>query len=78
MVKAASFANVWFSFCRKHDIEPRNLNSYFDATGDLTKNKRQQDFMKDRRKVKREHHEFKVRINGLSDSIQRRSKAFNA
>jgi hypothetical protein len=34
--------------------------------------------VKDRRKVKREYDEFKVRINGLPDSIRRRSDAFNA
>ncbi|GAU34728.1 hypothetical protein TSUD_17010 [Trifolium subterraneum] len=32
----------------------------------------------DRRRVKREYDEFKVRINGLPDSIRRRSDAFNA
>ncbi|OAY77419.1 Cellulose synthase-like protein D3, partial [Ananas comosus] len=46
--------------------------------GDPTKNKRRSDFVKDRRKVKREYDEFKVRINGLPDSIRRRSEAFNA
>ncbi|KAK6140951.1 hypothetical protein DH2020_025305 [Rehmannia glutinosa] len=32
----------------------------------------------DRRRVKREYDEFKVRINGLPDSIRRRSDAYNA
>nr|GFD17719.1 cellulose synthase-like protein D3 [Tanacetum cinerariifolium] len=36
------------------------------------------DFVKDRRRVKREYDEFKVRINGLPDSIRRRSDAYNA
>ncbi|XP_010914015.1 cellulose synthase-like protein D4 [Elaeis guineensis] len=78
MAEAASFANIWVPFCRKHDIEPRNPDSYFNVKGDPTKNKRRQDFVKDRRKVKREYDEFKVRINGLPDSIRRRSDAFNA
>nr|CAD1839274.1 unnamed protein product [Ananas comosus var. bracteatus] len=78
MAEAASFANVWVPFCRKHDIEPRNPDSYFNVKGDPTKNKRRSDFVKDRRKVKREYDEFKVRINGLPDSIRRRSEAFNA
>ncbi|KAG0502522.1 hypothetical protein HPP92_002594 [Vanilla planifolia] len=69
MAEAASFANLWVPFCRKHDIEPRNPDTYFN---------RRSDFVKDRRKVKREYDEFKVRINGLPDSIRRRSDAFNA
>ncbi|KAG0498301.1 hypothetical protein HPP92_002992 [Vanilla planifolia] len=78
MAEAASFANLWVPFCRKHDIEPRNPDTYFNVKGDPTKNKRRSDFVKDRRKVKREYDEFKVRINGLPDSIRRRSDAFNA
>ncbi|EPS73788.1 hypothetical protein M569_00966 [Genlisea aurea] len=78
MAEAASFADLWVPFCRKHDIEPRNPDSYFSLKGDPTKNKKRPDFVKDRRKVKREYDEFKVRINGLPDSIRRRSEAFNA
>ncbi|KAI3921832.1 hypothetical protein MKX01_005521 [Papaver californicum] len=62
----------------KHDIEPRNPDSYFSLKGDPTKNKSRSDFVKDRRKIKREYDEFKVRINGLPDSIRRRSDTFNA
>ncbi|KAK4487955.1 hypothetical protein RD792_003693 [Penstemon davidsonii] len=78
MAEAASFADLWVPFCRKHDIEPRNPDSYFSLKGDPTKNKKRADFVKDRRRVKREYDEFKVRINGLNDSIRRRSDAFNA
>ncbi|KAL6963545.1 Cellulose synthase-like protein D4 [Sarracenia purpurea var. burkii] len=78
MAEAASFADLWVPFCRKHDIEPRNPESYFALKGDPTKNKLRPDFVKDRRRVKREYDEFKVRINGLPDSIRRRSDAFNA
>ncbi|GAB4830944.1 Cellulose synthase-like protein D4 [Ancistrocladus abbreviatus] len=78
MAEAASFAELWIPFCRKHDIEPRNPETYFTLKGDPTKNKMRQDFVKDRRKMKREYDEFKVRINGLPDSIRRRSEAFNA
>ncbi|KAL2920425.1 Cellulose synthase-like protein D4 [Bienertia sinuspersici] len=78
MAEAASFAELWVPFCRKHDIEPRNPETYFTLKGDPTKNKLQPDFVKDRRKIKREYDEFKVRINGLPDSIRRRSDAFNA
>lgn len=34
--------------------------------------------MKDRRRVKREYDEFKVRVNGLPNAIKRRSDTFNA
>ncbi|XP_068647273.1 cellulose synthase-like protein D4 [Aristolochia californica] len=78
MAEAASFANVWVPFCRKHNIEPRNPDSYFSLKGDPTKNKSRLDFVKDRRRVKREYDEFKVRTNGLPDAIRRRSDAFNA
>ena len=78
MVEAASFADLWVPFCRKHNIEPRNLETYFNLKVDPTKNKSRPDFVKDRRKMKREYDEFKVRINGLPDSIRRRSDAFNA
>ena len=78
MAEAASFADLWVPFCRKHNIEPRNPDSYFASNVDPTKNKSRLDFVKDRRRVKREYDEFKVRINGLPDSIRRRSDAFNA
>ncbi|BFG42522.1 hypothetical protein CerSpe_287950 [Prunus speciosa] len=78
MAEAASFADLWVPFCKKHNIEPRNPESYFSLKVDPTKNKSRPDFVKDRRKIKREYDEFKVRINGLPDSIRRRSDAFHA
>ncbi|XAR52087.1 1,4-beta-D-xylan synthase [Bertholletia excelsa] len=78
MAEAASFANTWVPFCRKHNIEPRNPESYFNLKKDPYKNKVKADFVKDRRRVKREYDEFKVRINGLPDSIRRRSDAYHA
>ncbi|XVF06895.1 hypothetical protein REPUB_Repub06bG0090600 [Reevesia pubescens] len=78
MAEAASFANIWVPFCRKHNIEPRNPESYFNLKRDPYKNKVKPDFVKDRRRVKREYDEFKVRINSLPDSIRRRSDAFHA
>nr|ABI75151.1 cellulose synthase-like D1 [Physcomitrium patens] len=78
LAEAASFARIWIPFCRKHKIEPRNPETYFLLKGDPTKNKVRSDFVKDRRKVKREYDEFKVRVNGLPDSIRRRSDAYNA
>ncbi|KAK8944190.1 Cellulose synthase-like protein D2 [Platanthera zijinensis] len=78
MAEAASFASFWVPFCRKHNIEPRNPESYFALKRDPYKNKVRPDFVRDRRRLKREYDEFKVRTNGLPDSIRRRSDAFHA
>ncbi|XP_057959167.1 cellulose synthase-like protein D1 [Malania oleifera] len=78
MAEAVKFAEVWVPFCRKHKIEPRNPDSYFNLKTDPTKNKKVQDFVKDRRWIKREYDEFKVRINGLPESIRRRCEAYNS
>ncbi|GLJ09665.1 hypothetical protein SUGI_0113710 [Cryptomeria japonica] len=77
LAEAASFARIWVPFCRKHNIEPRNPDTYFNIKRDFTKNKVRPDFVKERRRVKREYDEFKVRINSLPDSIRRRSEGYN-
>lgn len=64
-------------FCRKHNIEPRNPDSYFSQKTDPTKNKKRTDFVKDRRWIKREYDEFKVRINGLPEVIRKRCDMYN-
>lgn len=69
---------VWVPFCRKHNIEPRNPDSYFSSKIDPTKNKKRPDFVKDRRWIKREYDEFKVRINGLPEAIRKRSETYNS
>ncbi|PON63765.1 Cellulose synthase [Parasponia andersonii] len=78
MAEAANFAQVWVPFCRKHNIEPRNPDSYFNSKTDPTKNKKRPDFVKDRRWIKREYDEFKVRINGLPEAIRKRSDMYNS
>lgn len=78
LAEAASFAKTWVPFCRKHKIEPRNPDAYFGQKSDPLKNKVKLDFVRDRRRVKREYDEFKVRINALPESIRRRSDAYNA
>ncbi|OWM78211.1 hypothetical protein CDL15_Pgr015030 [Punica granatum] len=78
MAEAVNFAQVWVPFCRKHNIEPRNPESYFSLKADPTKNKKRLDFVKDRRWIKREYDEFKVRINGLPEAIRRRSDSYNS
>ncbi|KAL3639773.1 Cellulose synthase-like protein D1 [Castilleja foliolosa] len=77
LAEAVKFAEVWVPFCRKHNIEPRNPESYFSHKVDLTKRKQLPDFVKDRRWIKREYDEFKVRINGLQDVIHMRCKKYN-
>ncbi|KAL5985385.1 Cellulose synthase-like protein D1 [Asimina triloba] len=78
MAEACKFAEMWVPFCRKHNIEPRNPDSYFQVKGDPTKNKKRPDFVKDRRWIKREYDEFKVRINGLPEAIRKRCKSLNS
>ncbi|RWR94241.1 cellulose synthase-like protein D5 [Cinnamomum micranthum f. kanehirae] len=78
LAETASFARTWVPFCRKHKIEPRNPEAYFGQKRDFLKNKVRLDFVRERRRVKREYDEFKVRINSLPDSIKRRSDAYNA
>ncbi|KAM0898443.1 hypothetical protein ACQ4PT_021921 [Festuca glaucescens] len=78
MAEACAYAKVWVPFCRKHSIEPRNPDAYFNQQGDPTKGKKRPDFVKDRRWIKREYDEFKVRINDLPEAIRRRAHAMNA
>ncbi|KAL5996280.1 Cellulose synthase-like protein D5 [Asimina triloba] len=78
LAETASFSRIWVPFCRKHGIEPRNPETYFSQKRDFLKNKVRLDFVRERRRVKREYDEFKVRINSLPDSIRRRSDAYNA
>ncbi|KAF8412538.1 hypothetical protein HHK36_000526 [Tetracentron sinense] len=78
MAEAVNFAEVWVPFCRKHKIHPRNPDSYFSIKSDPTKNKKRPDFVKDRRWIKREYDEFKVKINGLPEAIRKRCEAYNS
>ncbi|KAL9430654.1 hypothetical protein AB3S75_025949 [Citrus x aurantiifolia] len=78
LAETASFARIWVPFCRKHNIEPRNPEAYFEQKRNFLKNKIRLDFVRERRRVKREYDEFKVRINSLPESIRRRSDAYNA
>ncbi|XP_050203738.1 cellulose synthase-like protein D5 [Mercurialis annua] len=78
LAETASFARIWVPFCRKHDIAPRNPEAYFSQKRNVLKNKVRIDFVRERRRVKREYDEFKVRVNSLPESIRRRSDAYNA
>ncbi|KAG1364391.1 cellulose synthase A catalytic subunit 9 [UDP-forming] [Cocos nucifera] len=63
--ETAEFARKWVPFCKKFNIEPRAPEMYFSQKVDYLKDKVQPTFVKERRAMKREYEEFKVRINAL-------------
>nr|AAT57672.1 cellulose synthase catalytic subunit [Pinus radiata] len=63
--ETSEFARKWVPFCKKFDIEPRAPEIYFSQKIDYLKDKFQPTFVKERRAMKREYEEFKVRINRL-------------
>jgi cellulose synthase A len=63
--ETAEFARKWVPFCKKFDIEPRAPEFYFSLKVDYLKDKVQPTFVQERRAMKREYEEFKVRINAL-------------
>ncbi|XVF75794.1 hypothetical protein PTKIN_Ptkin13bG0215600 [Pterospermum kingtungense] len=69
--ETAEFARKWVPFCKKYSIEPRAPEWYFALKIDYLKDKVQPDFVKERRAMKREYEEFKVRVNGLVAKAQK-------
>ncbi|KAE9620913.1 putative cellulose synthase (UDP-forming) chromatin regulator PHD family [Lupinus albus] len=65
LAETSEFARKWVPFCKKYSIEPRAPEWYFAQKIDYLKDKVQPSFVKDRRAMKREYEEFKIRINGL-------------
>ncbi|XP_074280841.1 cellulose synthase A catalytic subunit 7 [UDP-forming] [Silene latifolia] len=63
--ETAEFARKWVPFCKKFSIEPRAPEFYFSLKIDYLKDKVQPTFVKERRSMKREYEEFKVRLNAL-------------
>ncbi|CAL5081501.1 unnamed protein product [Urochloa decumbens] len=63
--ETAEFARKWVPFCKKFSIEPRAPEFYFSQKVDYLKDKVQTTFVQERRAMKREYEEFKVRINAL-------------
>nr|XP_010934249.1 cellulose synthase A catalytic subunit 7 [UDP-forming] [Elaeis guineensis] len=70
--ETAEFARRWVPFCKKHTIEPRAPEFYFSEKIDYLKDKVQPTFVKERRAMKREYEEFKVRINALVAKAQKK------
>lgn len=69
--ETAEFAKMWVPFCKKYEIEPRAPEWYFAQKIDYLKDKVQTSFVKDRRAMKREYEEFKIRINALVVKAQK-------
>jgi len=65
MSETAEFARKWVPFCKNFNIEPRAPEFYFSLKVDYLKDKVQPNFVKERRAMKREYEEYKVRINAL-------------
>uniref|UniRef100_A0A803PGI9 Cellulose synthase n=1 Tax=Cannabis sativa TaxID=3483 RepID=A0A803PGI9_CANSA len=65
LAETAEFARRWVPFCKKHNVEPRAPEFYFSEKIDYLKDKVHPSFVKERRAMKREYEEFKVRINAL-------------
>ncbi|XP_047324685.1 cellulose synthase A catalytic subunit 7 [UDP-forming]-like [Impatiens glandulifera] len=63
--ETAEFARKWVPFCKKFQIEPRAPEMYFSLKIDYLKDKVQPTFVKERRSMKREYEEFKIRINAI-------------
>ncbi|KAF5738980.1 hypothetical protein HS088_TW12G00176 [Tripterygium wilfordii] len=70
--ETAEFARRWVPFCKKHNIEPRAPEFYFSEKIDYLKDKVHPNFVKERRAMKREYEEFKVRINALVANAQKK------
>ncbi|KAJ3677902.1 hypothetical protein LUZ60_001705 [Juncus effusus] len=71
LCETSEFAKKWVPFCKKYGIEPRAPEWYFGMRIDYLKDKVHPDFVRERRAMKREYEEFKVRINGLVEMAQK-------
>ncbi|KAG2548569.1 hypothetical protein PVAP13_9KG193600 [Panicum virgatum] len=70
--ETAEFARRWVPFCKKFGVEPRAPEFYFSQKMDYLKDKVQPTFVKERRAMKREYEEFKVRVNALVAKAQKK------
>ncbi|XXG90250.1 hypothetical protein AAC387_Pa12g2064 [Persea americana] len=71
LAETAEFARKWVPFCKKFSIEPRAPEFYFSQKIDYLKDKVQPSFVKERRAMKRDYEEYKVRINALVAKAQK-------
>lgn len=71
LVETADFARKWVPFCKRYEIEPRAPEFYFSQKIDYLKDKVQPSFVKERRAMKRDYEEYKVRVNALVAKAQK-------
>nr|CAB3468328.1 unnamed protein product [Digitaria exilis] len=71
MFETARFARRWVPFCRRHGVEPRAPELYFARGVDYLRDRASPSFVKERRAMKREYEELKVRINGLAATARK-------
>ncbi|XP_068320436.1 cellulose synthase A catalytic subunit 2 [UDP-forming]-like [Pyrus communis] len=69
--ETSEFARKWVPFCKKYSIEPRAPEWYFVQKVDYLRDKVDPTFVRERRAIKREYEEFKVRINLLVATAQK-------
>ncbi|EFJ38258.1 hypothetical protein SELMODRAFT_73698 [Selaginella moellendorffii] len=69
--ETSEFARKWVPFVKKYNIEPRAPEMYFAQKIDYLKDKVQPSFVKERRAMKREYEEFKVRVNAMVAKAQK-------
>ncbi|CAN6686994.1 unnamed protein product [Malus baccata var. baccata] len=69
--ETSEFARKWVPFCKKFSIEPRAPEWYFAQKVDYLRDKVDPTFVRERRAIKREYEEFKVRINLLVATAQK-------
>ncbi|CAM0882709.1 unnamed protein product [Alopecurus aequalis] len=71
LAETAEFARRWVPFCKMYSIEPRTPEFYFSQKIDYLKDKIHPSFVKERRAMKRDYEEYKVRINALVAKAQK-------
>jgi mixed-linked glucan synthase len=77
LVETVDFAALWAPFCRKHSVEPRAPESYFQREGMIYTGRSPSEFVSDYRHARREYEKFKVRLETLPKIIQERSDVYN-
>ncbi|CAI0475843.1 unnamed protein product [Linum tenue] len=71
LAETSEFARKWVPFCKKYEIEPRAPEFYFSQKIDYLKDKVQPSFVKERRAMKRDYEEYKIRVNAMVARAQK-------
>lgn len=77
LVETAKFAALWVPFCRKHQIEPRAPESYFELEGPLCGGASHKEFIQDYKHVRTQYEEFKKHLDMLPNTIRQRSDIYS-